>query len=227
MKVEYFRRAVAKYQKQVRKAVQRGGVSNEHASEAFQSAVATLLKNKVYRRLEFDCVDGRIFNFLKTTTRNQIRMMCRRKDLENETVLHVEDDYEDGTCGDLAIENARDEMECPYCHSATLKKHGPPTKLSITCSACHTVLGQGRRERAVESVSEDDLAYTPDMDLRVDVADAMNQLEPMERKVIIAVVNQNETLEGFADQNGMAYTSLCRVYVRAKKKLQAALVEYA
>jgi DNA-directed RNA polymerase specialized sigma24 family protein len=65
------------------------------------------------------------------------------------------------------------------------------------------------------------------MDLRIDVADALNQLEPLERKVIVAVVNNNETLEGFADQNGMAYTSLCRVYVRAKKKLQAALVEYA
>ena len=227
MKRETFVKAIDMYNAKLVRTLTIQGVEPDVAADVVQDMVASMLANKSYKKFEGDSLGTEALSFLKQATRLHLWNANQKQDLQSSIFVSIDSEPEKER-----VERAdtrtkqKEERECPYCHDGTLRVHGPKRKLSITCAECCTVLGQGKKERENVSVDEKDLFEWPNLDLRIDVQKALLLLTDFERKVVEAIVNGTESLDGIANVEGMGERDLYKVYAGAKAKLRSALVEY-
>ena len=108
--------------------------------------------------------------------------------------------------------------ECPFCHVGELNVHG-------ACALCHTVVGK-RADPKVKQPHLSDIAGEDDLEMTTDVRRALENLDEEERKVVVAVICGQDTLNDAACYVE-SRTSMWRIYTRGIEKLRAALKEYA
>ena len=108
--------------------------------------------------------------------------------------------------------------ECPFCHVGGLNVHG-------ACALCHTVVGK-RAEPKVRALHLSDIAGEDDLEMTTDVRRALENLDEEERKVVVAVICGQDTLNDAACYVE-SRASMWRVYTKGVEKLRMALKEYA
>ena len=108
--------------------------------------------------------------------------------------------------------------ECPFCHVGELNVHG-------ACALCHTVVGK-RADPKVKQPHLSDIAGEDDLEMTTDVRRALENLAEEERKVVVAVICGQDTLNDAACYVE-SRTSMWRIYTRGIEKLRTALKEYA
>ena len=108
--------------------------------------------------------------------------------------------------------------ECPFCHVGELNVHG-------ACALCHTVVGK-RADPKVKQPHLSDIAGEDDLEMTTDVRRALENLDEEERKVVVAVICGQDTLNDAACYVE-SRTSMWRIYTRGIEKLRTALKEYA
>lgn len=107
--------------------------------------------------------------------------------------------------------------ECPFCHVGELNVHG-------ACALCHTVVGK-RADPKVKQPHLSDIAGEDDLEMTTDVRRALENLDEDERKVVVAVICGQDTLNDAACYVE-SRTSMWRIYTRGIEKLRTALKEY-
>lgn len=226
MKKEIFMKALEKNRNVLVTLLVRrhGNVAN--ANDEVHTTFLALLENKAYLRIKGNVVGGKVFSFLKSAVRKTTANIYK-KQLSEEAVFQplVEILDFDGSDTHLAKQTdydvLKDEEICPFCHVGMLNKYK-------ACGLCSTILGQGKPiKRAHNRLTEADLASLPDLDLKMDISVALEDLTELERRVILSISQGFDTLDGLANVFGMARVSLWRVYVRAKSKLQKSLLLYS
>ena len=108
--------------------------------------------------------------------------------------------------------------ECPFCHVGELNVHG-------ACALCHTVVGK-RADPKVKQPHLSDIAGEDDLEMTTDVRRALENLDEDERKVVVAVICGQDTLNDAACYVE-SRASMWRIYTRGIEKLRTALKEYA
>lgn len=108
--------------------------------------------------------------------------------------------------------------ECPFCHVGELNIHG-------ACALCHTVVGK-RADPKVKQPHLSDVAGEDDLEMTTDVRRALENLDEDERKVVVAVICGQDTLNDAACYVE-SRASMWRIYTRGIEKLRTALKEYA
>ena len=108
--------------------------------------------------------------------------------------------------------------ECPFCHVGELNVHG-------ACALCHTVVGK-RADPKVKQPHLSDIAGEDDLEMMTDVRRALENLDEEERKVVVAVICGQDTLNDAACYVE-SRTSMWRIYTRGIEKLRNTLKEYA
>ena len=108
--------------------------------------------------------------------------------------------------------------ECPFCHVGELNVHG-------ACALCHTVEGK-RADPKVKQLHLSDIAGEDDLEMTTDVRRALENLDEEERKVVVAVICGQDTLNDAACYVE-SRTSMWRIYTRGIEKLRNTLKEYA
>jgi len=124
------------------------------------------------------------------------------------------DNYVDGVREDREMSSD----ECPFCHVGELNVHG-------ACALCHTVVGK-RVEPKVKQPHLSDVAGEDDLEMTTDVRRALENLDEDERKVVVAVICGQDTLNDAACYVE-SRASMWRIYTRGIEKLRTALKEYA
>ena len=124
------------------------------------------------------------------------------------------DTYTDGVQEDREMSSD----ECPFCHVGELNVHG-------ACALCHTVVGK-RADPKVKQPHLSDIAGEDDLEMTTDVRRALENLDEEERKVVVAVICGQDTLNDAACYVE-SRTSMWRIYTRGIEKLRTALKEYA
>lgn len=124
------------------------------------------------------------------------------------------DNYVDGVREDREMSSD----ECPFCHVGELNVHG-------ACALCHTVVGK-RADPKVKQPHLSDIAGEDDLEMTTDVRRALENLDEEERKVVVAVICGQDTLNDAACYVE-SRTSMWRIYTRGIEKLRTALKEYA
>ena len=222
-------KAVLQYYKPVLKALRRGGRSKDTAEDALQESVTSVLANQSYARIETDRVDGYMFRYIRNGARNSMRNKMREVNREKEQFTPYVSSEEftmkmqslTGTFHYVERDSFRDPAECPFCHTENaLNQFG-------ACGICHTIMPQGKTEHDAFRLEDVEPISEGDLDCHVDIQRALEQLAPTERKVIEAVILNRETLEELAAQADISPASMCRVYAKAKAKLEDVLLEYA
>ena len=107
--------------------------------------------------------------------------------------------------------------ECPFCHAGELNIHG-------ACALCHTVVGK-RADPKVKQPHLSDVAGEDDLEMTTDVRRALENLDEDERKVVVAVICGQDTLNDAACYVE-SRASMWRIYTRGIEKLRTALKEY-
>ena len=107
--------------------------------------------------------------------------------------------------------------ECPFCHVGELNIHG-------ACALCHTVVGK-RADPKVKQPHLSDVAGEDDLEMTTDVRRALENLDEDERKVVVAVICGQDTLNDAACYVE-SRASMWRIYTRGIDKLRTALKEY-
>lgn len=221
MKRENFMLAVEKYQTTIIRSLRRRNMTEELVQDAFQNAIVAVLNTRAYTRFDHEAIDSRMRAYLTTATLSQVAMMLRRQATENKATVSIVDLTEQERLEKVDMrEREKLEQECPFCHIGFLNEYK-------ACVECGTIIGQGRSIQERINMDEADLFSLPDLDLKIDVENALKELAPLERLVIETIANERDTLDGLADTTGHGRQNLWRVYVRAKRKLQEALLEYA
>ena len=220
MKRQIFIKAIDVYSERVVEWLAKKIHSREYAHEALQEMVVTQLASKAYCKFDMNAIDGRVYSYLKQAAKRQHASIARKVALEAERVGSLEipkkeeDDMEFKVVVNL-------DNECPFCHLAPLNQY-------YACAQCHTIVGRGVTHREPLLLTEADLQSCPDIDLSADVQKAFDSLTPIEQNIIKHAVYGNETLDDLAGEgNQAARQAMWRVYVKAKRKLQSALLEYA
>jgi len=124
------------------------------------------------------------------------------------------DNYVDGVREDREMSSD----ECPFCHVGELNVHG-------ACALCHTVVGK-RADPKVKQPHLSDVAGEDDLEMTTDVRRALENLDEDERKVVVAVICGQDTLNDAACYVE-SRASMWRIYTRGIEKLRTALKEYA
>ena len=124
------------------------------------------------------------------------------------------DNYVDGVREDREMSSD----ECPFCHVGELNVHG-------ACALCHTVVGK-RADPKVKQPHLSDIAGEDDLEMTTDVRRALENLDEEERKVVVAVICGQDTLNDAACYVE-SRTSMWRIYTRGIEKLRSTLKEYA
>ena len=107
--------------------------------------------------------------------------------------------------------------ECPFCHVGELNVHG-------ACALCHTVVGK-RADPKVKQPHLSDIAGEDALEMTTDVRRALENLDEDERKVVVAVICGQDTLNDAACYVE-SRASMWRIYTRGIEKLRTALKEY-
>ena len=123
------------------------------------------------------------------------------------------DNYVDGVREDREMSSD----ECPFCHVGELNVHG-------ACALCHTVVGK-RADPKVKQPHLSDIAGEDDLEMTTDVRRALENLDEEERKVVVAVICGQDTLNDAACYVE-SRASMWRIYTRGIEKLRTALKEY-
>lgn len=221
MKKANFIKAIETCHGTVVSALLRRGIDADIAHDAVQEMFTSVLANQAYNNLDYEAIDGRVCMFFKSSARNVVKDIVNRQSRDNMTFVSIESETEKEREEKADVrDKERDEQECPFCFDGPLNQYK-------ACGICGTIVGQGKNVRAHMSIDEADLASLPDLDMNIDVHNAIATLEPLEQKVIRQHTMGNDTLDGLADMYGMSRDTLWRTYVRAKKKLQIALLEYS
>ena len=220
MKRMTFVKAVVKYQNRVVKSFTDRRVERALAHDALQEAVMSLLKNKAYKKFESDVINQKVYSFIKVSAYKSMSNILRQRANEQVHVTSIDampDEDEDIS----PIENTRDSKECPFCHTPdSLNQYN-------ACDRCHTILGNGKTRREQFVVEDAEPLTVEDLDMKLDVEKALGTLSEIEQVVVNAVVHNVETLEDIAIRTDIPKTNLWRIYVKAKHKLEAQLLEYA
>lgn len=221
MKRQNFLKAIEKYNKTIVKYLIGRGCEKDMAEDAVQNMVVSMLTNKTFSKFEGEAIDSSLCGLLKMAASTAVKDALKKIVNDNETIIDIITDTDDvEKAGEREVDVEVDAAMCPYCHNGELN-------LYKACSECGTIIGQGKNYRKHISIDEEDLQYTPDLDKETDVKRAMATLDDLEQRVITAVVNKHDTLEGLSDAYGMSRPTLDKIYVRAKHKLQLALLDYA
>ena len=229
MKRVNFLKAVELFHDKVVKKFIAKRVTRELAEEATQNAVVSLLEKHAYDRLDFEAIDGRVFSYLKSAAGTELSMMARRNHVEAGIFVSIDTQADtEQHAGDTRERKEEDGQSCPFCFVGTLNDYRVGSvRFCLSCPECHTVIGQGKRKREHASIEDKDLFELPNLELQIDVNEAMKMLTPLEQRLVEAVVNGTETLDGIANIEGAGVATMWRVYARAKQKLQDSLLEYA
>jgi len=124
------------------------------------------------------------------------------------------DNYVDGVREDREMSSD----ECPFCHVGELTVHG-------ACALCHPVVGK-RADPKVKQPHLSDIAGEDDLEMTTDVRRALENLDEDERKVVVAVICGQDTLNDAACYVE-SRASMWRIYTRGIEKLRSTLKEYA
>jgi DNA-directed RNA polymerase specialized sigma24 family protein len=222
MKRQNFMKAIDTYSAAVTAWLAKKIRSREYAIEAVQEMIVAQLASKAYCRFTHDAIDGRIYTYLKQAAKHQHATNARKALVEESRVCSIEleaSSVEPTASVDRVVVNL--EHECPFCHKAELN-------IYQACALCHTIVGRGVTHREQIHLTEADLLSCPDISLTADIEQAFAKLTPIEQNVIKHAVYGNETLDDLAGEgNQAARQSLWRTYVKAKRKLQESLLDYA
>ena len=124
----------------------------------------------------------------------------------------------DAYTDDVREDREMSSDECPFCHVGELNVHG-------ACALCHTVVGK-RADPKVKQPHLSDIAGEDDLEMTTDVRRALENLDEDERKVVVAVICGQDTLNDAACYVE-SRASMWRIYTRGIEKLRTALKEYA
>ena len=124
----------------------------------------------------------------------------------------------DAYTDDVREDREMSSDECPFCHVGELNVHG-------ACALCHTVVGK-RADPKVKQPHLSDVAGEDDLEMTTDVRRALANLDEDERKVVVAVICGQDTLNDAACYVE-SRASMWRIYTRGIEKLRTALKEYA
>lgn len=234
MKKANFIKAIEKYHSKVAAGLPKSGIDPDTAQDAVQEMFAALIANKAYNNLEYEAIDWRILSYFKSSARSHVKDIMVKQVRDNDIFVSIESESEKERDEKADVrDRVKDPKACPYCFAdITINPALDRLELSLrthnnACETCGTIVGRGKSVREHISIDEADLASFPDLDMSIDVANAVAALEPLEQKVVRAIANNTDTLDGLADMYGMSRDTLWRTYVRAKKKLQISLLEYA
>ena len=123
----------------------------------------------------------------------------------------------DAYTDDVREDREMSSDECPFCHVGELNVHG-------ACALCHTVVGK-RADPKVKQPHLSDIAGEDDLEMTTDVRRALENLDEDERKVVVAVICGQDTLNDAACYVE-SRASMWRIYTRGIEKLRTTLKEY-
>lgn len=227
MRRRIFLKAIKTYHKALLKNLLLRKAAKGDADEAINSMVKNYLVSKLYTRIPHETIDNRMKGYLMQASQWELQSLLRKKSSEGNYVYHIVDGPENNEEDDSHyILTLKEELhfefllECPFCHRGVLNQHG-------ACALCHTILGTEhgpRKTYTLEKIVESDC---PDLGMFTDVSVAMSKLTELEQKVVKHIVQGNTTLEDLVEFTRIPRSTLSRIWIGAKAKLQQALCEYS
>lgn len=223
MRRERYVKAYAEHLPYLRKIAMARGLDYDEANEVVGKCAEQLLKTKKYTSIQPSTLKA----FLRTNIRFRIQDFKKAELIRSQAMARLPD-VEEWWIDQSTVQVAHvhdlppiEERECPFCFKANLNEYG-------ACAMCHTIVPSHiRLQRAGVVYSKESLAVEFDFNTPLDVHNAIAKLSPLEQKVVMVVGLGNESLESFAFDNEVSKSSLVRIWVNAKEKLQVSLREYA
>lgn len=198
------------------------GLDYDEASEVIGICAEEMLSNKLY----VERTPHKLKAFLRQHIRFAAKDFIKRKETRRIQEPRLLDSEQPGFDSTVAVANVVlcdlvSERECPFCFHLTLNEYG-------ACYMCHTIVPSHiRTQHNTITLSEESLAVVFDFNTRLDIQNAIAQLEPFEQRVVIAIGLGNETLDSFSDIYPQQRMRIWRTWIEAKGKLQELLQEYS
>lgn len=227
MRKRIFLKAIETYRKAIVKHLRTKHVAPDDVDDAVHSMVKKYLESKSYVTIPHETIDNRMKGYLMQASQWELQNVLRKKNSEGHYVFHIvdgpeqEEDDDSHYISTLKHElQLEDLLECPFCHVGVLNQYG-------ACAPCHTILGTEhgpRKNYTLEKITESEC---PDLGMFADVNVAMAKLSEIEQKVVKHITQGNSTLEDLVEFTRIPRTTLWRIWVEAKAKLQQELFEYS
>lgn len=207
----------------LRNIAMKAGLDYDDANEAVGQCVTGLFNSKKYCIIEPAKLKAFLYARIRFTVQHYKRDEVNHK-VECARLADPEFTYTADSKVNMSTVVALEpivEVECPFCFHANLNEYG-------ACHMCHTIVPSHIRvHRNTIVMTEESLAVEFDFNTKIDVEKAIARLTPFEQKVIRACGLGNESLESFALDTAFSKTTIVRVWLEAKAKLQESLSEYA
>lgn len=226
MRKRIFLKAIKTYHKAILKNLLLRKADKDDANEAVNSMVKNCLVSKSYLKIPHETIDNRMKGYLMQATQWELQSVLRKKNSEGQYVYHIVDGPENEEDDSQYVLTLKDELhfefllECPFCHTGVLNQHG-------ACADCHTILGVEHGPRKTYTLEKITESECPDLGMFADVNVAMSKLTELEQKVVKHITQGNSTLEDLVEFTRIPRTTLWRIWVEAKAKLQQELFEYS
>lgn len=216
MRKDRFLEAYPHYMNALRSAM--CNMDYDEAQDVLSLCITKMLKRKTYLCVKPD----KLRSFLLTNVRFERLAFLKAKLQDENRTSRFPDSDTDATKVQVLTPVVEDLIvECPFCFKANLNQYG-------ACAMCHTIVpSHYRTNRNTIRMTEESLAVEFDFNKMIDVQNAVARLSPYEQEVVKAIGLGNESLETFADMQGINRQKLWRVWATAKVKLQGMLEEYA
>ncbi len=222
MRRRIFIKAVEQFHTVLVKGLILKNIPESTAKDVVQDMVERAIRTKSYVNLKNETIDNRLRSYLMQATKWELIAEQRRQLLEGSRIAQLGEEDEDGDqiATILKEPTVDDIIVCPFCHVGVLNQFG-------ACAECHTILGKSKGPVEVLSMEKMVESECPDLGMFADVNTALGKLDEFERKVVLAIVHGNSTLEDLAELTRIPRTQLWRIWTRAKAKLQQELYEYS
>lgn len=198
------------------------GLDYDEASEVIGICSEKMLSNKLY----VERTPQKLKAFLRQHIRFASQDFIKSKEQRRRQEPRLLDSEQSGYDSTVPVTNVTScvslvDRECPFCFHLTLNEYG-------ACYMCHTIVPSHiRTQHNTITMSEESLAVVFDFNTRLDIKNAIAQLDPFEQRVVLAIGLGNETLDSFCGIYPQQRMRIWRTWVEAKGKLQILLQEYS
>lgn len=200
----------------MRRSLRSSGLDHDEINDIVSKAIVDFRAKKKFKK----CTAAKLKMWLCQATRWGASAYKRKSANRAKYMTRLPEDVADFDFLHVPVTDMMPVTECPFCFSGNLNEYG-------ACKLCHTILPRdisGLKRRV--SLAACSLAVTYEYEKQADVAKALARLTPLEQRVVKACIMGNETLEGWAEIEGVSKTSMWRVWAEAKEKLQGYLGDY-
>ena len=214
MKRYRFLQAVEEALPSLRSMLKGKSLTDNEANGIISDVVHGIFTRKAFAKMSQE----NLIPFLRRTALWELAKRWRESIAHAAKFVQLADPGEaDAYTDDVREDREMSSDECPFCHVGELNVHG-------ACALCHTVVGK-RADPKVKQPHLSDIAGEDDLEMTTDVRRALENLDEEERKVVVAVICGQDTLNDAACYVE-SRTSMWRIYTRGIEKLRTALKEY-